>query len=69
MTFTVIDKLTGKPPDLKKIVLTEDWAKGLIHCDMQGFAVEEDETLLLLDECGKYEECPVDRFEILWKSK
>lgn len=63
--FSVIDKKTGKYPDLEKIALKEDWAQGLMYCDMEGFALEEDGTLLLLDECGRQACCPPDRFEIV----
>lgn len=63
--FSVIDKKTGKYPDLEKIALEEDWADGLMYCDMEGFALEEDGTLLLLDECGRQACCPPDRFEIV----
>lgn len=63
--FSVIDKKTGKYPDLEKIALKEDWAQGLMYCDMEGFALEEDGTLLLLDECGRQAYCPPDRFEIV----
>ena len=65
-TFTVVDKLTGEYPDLWEIALKEDWAKHLCYCDMEGFALEEDGTLLLLDECGKQAYCPADRFEVIW---
>jgi len=34
------------------IALREPWAKGLIYCDMDGFAVQSDGSLLLLDECA-----------------
>lgn len=63
--FGVIDKKTGKYPDLEKIALNEDWAQGLMYCDMEGFALEEDGTLLLLDECGRQACCPEGRFEIV----
>lgn len=63
--FSVIDKKTGKYPDLEKIALEEDWADGLMYCDMEGFALEEDGTLLLLDECGRQACCPPDRFQIV----
>ena len=66
MKFKVIDKKTGKEADTYQIALKEDWAKDLMYCDMEGFAVEEDGTLLLVDECGKFEYCPQDRFEIVW---
>jgi len=38
----------GAEPDLETIALHEPWAKGLIYCDMQGFAIDEDDTLILL---------------------
>ena len=64
VTFSVIDKTTGKKPDLKEIALNEEWAKHLIYCDMEGFAIEQDGTLILLDECGGVAYCPEDRFEV-----
>ena len=51
--------------DLWEIALKEDWANGLMYCDMEGFAIEEDGTLLLLDECGKHAYCPEGRFKIV----
>lgn len=65
MTFRVIDKKTGKEPDLRKIALKEEWAQGLIYCDMEGFAIEQDGSLMLLDECGNFRYCPYGRFEII----
>lgn len=65
--FTVIDTKTGEYPDLWEIALNEEWAKGLMYCDMEGFAIEEDGTLILLDECGKHRYCPEGRFEIVWE--
>ncbi len=67
MTFNVIDKKTGKYPDVEKIALEEDWAKSLVHCDMEGFSITQDGALLLLDECGNYVFCPEDRFEIVFE--
>lgn len=64
-TFHVIDKRTGKEADPYEIALKEDWAKDLCYCDMEGFAIEEDGTLLLLDECGRHESCDPDRFEVV----
>ena len=60
--FTVIDIKTGEYPDLWEIALNEDWAQELMYCDMEGFAIEEDGTLILLDECGKHRYCPEGRF-------
>lgn len=65
MTFRVIDKITGEEPDTWEIAATENWAKSLMYCDIEGFAVEEDGTLILMDECGKFEYCPVDRFRVV----
>lgn len=63
--FVVLDKTTGKEADLGEIALHEEWAKSLAYCDMDGFAITQDGALLLLDECGKFEYCPSDRFEIV----
>lgn len=68
-TFTVRDKKTGRYPDLEYIALHEEWAKGLVYCDMEGFAIEEDGSLLLLDECDNSRYCPVGRFEIVWEEQ
>lgn len=65
-TFHVIDTHTGEEADPYEIALNEDWAKHLMYCDMEGFAIEEDGTLLLLDECGQHEYCPSERFEVTW---
>ena len=65
MKFKVLDLKTGKEPDLEQIALQEEWAKGLIYCDMEGFAIEEDGTLILMDECGNYRYCPAGRFQII----
>ena len=69
MTFKVIDKKTGKEADTYKIALKEDWAKHLIYCDMEGFAIEEDGSLVLMDECGNVAYCPADRFEIVFEEE
>ena len=62
--FDVVDTKTGEYPDLWEIALTEEWAKGLMYCDMDGFAIREDGSLILLDECGNCVSCSQDRFEI-----
>ena len=65
MIFVVIDKETGKEADPYDIALHEAWAKDLMYCDMEGFAILEDGTLILTDECGKYEFCPEGRFVVI----
>lgn len=67
--FVVLDKTTGKEADLGEIALHEEWAKSLVYCDMDGFAITQDGALLLLDECGKFEYCPSDRFEIVAETR
>lgn len=64
MKFVVFDKETKMEANPESIATYEKWADGLIYCDMEGFAIEEDGTLLLLDECGNYAVCPPDRFEL-----
>ena len=36
-----------------------------MYCDMEGFAILEDGSLILCDECGRFEYAPSDRFEIV----
>lgn len=65
MCFRVVDAATGRAPDLAKIAFSEDWAQNLMHCDMDGFALDEDGCLLVLDECGHYSYAPEGRFEVV----
>lgn len=65
--FKVIDVMTGVEADPYKIALKEPWAQHLMYCDMEGFAILEDGTLMLTDECGKYEFCPEGRFVVKWE--
>lgn len=67
--FYVFDKKTGKEADVYEIALNEDWAKHLMYCDMDGFAIDQDGTLILIDECGQLAYCPSDRFEICTESR
>ena len=68
LPFVVIDKKTKKEADCYKIALKEDWAKGLCYCDMEGFAITQDGTLILLDDCGGIAYCPENRFKVLAES-
>jgi hypothetical protein len=65
MNFIVIDKLTNQEANMERIALSEDWAKRLIYCDMEGFAIQEDGSLILCDECGQFAYCPSNRFKII----
>ena len=62
--FDVVDTKTGQYPDWEHIARTENWADGLVYCDIDGIAIREDGSLILLDECGNCVSCPRDRFEI-----
>lgn len=64
LEFDVVDTKTGQYPDWEHIARTEDWADGLVYCDIDGIAILEDGSLVLLDECGNCVPCPRDRFEI-----
>lgn len=64
LKFDVVDTTTGKYPNWERIAREESWAKGLVYCDMDGIAIREDGSLILLDECGNCVSCPPDRFEI-----
>lgn len=65
-TFTVIDTKTGKEADEYEIALHEDWAKHLCYCDMEGWAIENDGSLLLVDECGRFAYADRERFKVVW---
>jgi hypothetical protein len=67
-TFTVIDTKTGKKADEYTIALHEDWAKHLCYCDMEGWAIENDGTLLLVDECGRFAYADRERFKVIWNA-
>lgn len=64
LEFDVVDTKTGQYPDWERIATTENWADGLVYCDIDGIAIREDGSLILLDECGNCVSCPRDRFEI-----
>ena len=66
-SFTVIDRQTGEYPEVENIALHEEWAKGLIYCDISGFAIDEDGNLMLIDDCDNIAYCPENRFEVIWE--
>lgn len=66
-SFIVIDTKTGKEADQYNIALHEDWAKHLCYCDMDGWAIQDDGSLLLLDECGRYAYADRERFKVKWE--
>ena len=64
--FHVIDTKTGEEADIERIARREKWAAGLIYCDMEGWAVEQDGSLMLMDECGNYKYADRERFKVVW---
>ena len=67
--FHVINKRTGKQPNLWLTARRCEWAKHLCYCDMEGFALQEDGTLVLMDECGKVAYPPHGKYEIVWEDE
>ena len=65
-SFTIIDNTTGNYPDCEKIALEEEWAKGLIYCDIDTFAITEDGNLILMDDCGNSAYCYAKEKTILF---
>jgi len=61
----VLDRVTGEMADVDRIS-SEEWAKGLVYTNISGFALMQDGTLILTDECGNFVYCPPDRFEVEW---
>lgn len=68
LSFTVIDNTTGKEADEWEIANKEEWAKDLCYCDMSGFAITQDGSLILMDECGAFAYCPSDRFTVKFET-
>jgi len=69
MKFTVIDKQTGKKPNLKQIAIREAWAQNLLSMDMDGFMVDQDGGLYLVDDCNNMVSCPEGRFQVEWNDE
>ena len=65
--FRVIDTRTGKEANPEEIALQEEWAQSLVWCDMDGFYIGEDGSLILADECGNFVFCDTERFKIVWE--
>ena len=66
-TFIVIDNKTGEEADTYSIALHEDWAKHLCYCDIDGWAIQDDGTLLLIDDCGRVAYADRERFKVKWE--
>jgi hypothetical protein len=53
MNFRVKNKTTGEIPDYQELALK--YHPCLVHCDIEGFAIQEDGTVILCDECGNFD--------------
>ena len=61
--FKVIDTKTGKEPTWR--VIQNIAKKGnLIYCDIDGFYLGEDGSLVLVDDCGNATWCNPKRFKV-----
>jgi hypothetical protein len=58
MTFRVVDKETGEEPDYQELALK--FHTDLCYCDIEGFAIQEDGTIILCDECGAFDYVNLD---------
>ena len=68
-SFRVIDMKTGKEADTYEIALHEDWAKHLIYCDIDGWALGDDGSLILIDDCGRFAYADRERFKVVWEDE
>lgn len=68
-SFRVIDTKTGKEADTYEIALHEDWAKHLIYCDIDGWAISDCGSLMLLDDCGSFAYADRERFKVVWEDE
>ena len=69
MQFKVINKKTGKEPIFDhNHLFREKWFKdsNLIYCDIEGWYIGEDGTLILADECGNLAYPPRDKYEVVF---
>lgn len=57
MTFELYNKDMNKIVSIDKL-LKEEWTKSLIYCDIDGFYIGEDGSLILADECGNFAYVP-----------
>ena len=64
--FHVVNKRTGKRPNLWLTARRCKWAQHLCYCDMEGFAIQEDGTLILTDECGNAAYPPHGKYKVVW---
>ena len=69
MIFEIIDVMTGESPLVEEIALNEKWAKGLVYCDVSGWAITDDGCLLLMDDCNNIAFPPAGRFKIVWQDR
>lgn len=64
LKFTVTDPRTGMYPDVVRIARTEEWAKKLCPMEVSGFALDERQQLIMIDEVGNCAYPPYGRFKV-----
>lgn len=65
MIFKVFNP-DGSEPDLRKIVVSEEWAEDLHRDYVDGFAITPFGELIVIDELGNYRYPPKGRFEVYY---
>jgi len=63
MRFRVIDKKTGKEPT-ERVIDNIAKKQNLVLCDIDQFAICEDGSIVLLDDCGNVAYCDRTRFKV-----
>lgn len=66
-SFRVIDTKTGKEADTYEIALHENWEKHL--CDIDGWAISDCGSLMLIDVCGSFAYADRERFRVVWEDE
>lgn len=68
MTFTVIDKKTGKEPT-RRVIYNIAKKGGLMEMDIDQFFLGEDGSLVLADDCGNITILDSERFQVVVESE
>lgn len=61
--FKIIDRKTGKEPT-DRVIVAQARLGNLITCDIDGFYVNEDGQIILVDDCGNCTWLDVNRFKV-----
>ena len=61
--FKIIDKKTGKEPT-ERVIQNIAKRGNLIPCDIDGFYIDEDGQIILVDDCGNCTWLDMSRFKV-----